>query len=55
MNYFCYSMYEESAKLAFELRDSQSLLNILNIVSGTNDNDLTFKIQNFIAAISTKK
>lgn len=48
-------LYEESAKLAFELRDMQSLLNIHNAASTTNNRDLITKIENFIGAMSAKK
>lgn len=48
-------LYEDSAKLAFELRDTQSLLNIHNIISATNDRNLISKIENFITAMSAKK
>jgi hypothetical protein len=50
-----YSLFEESAKLAFELRDTQSLLNIHTLVSATNDQTLISKVENFIAAMSAKK
>lgn len=50
-----YRLFEESAKLAFELRDEQSLLNIHNAASSTNNREVITKIENFIAALSTKK
>ncbi|CRK93076.1 CLUMA_CG006503, isoform A [Clunio marinus] len=48
-------LYEESAKLAFELRDIDSLRNIHNAASTTNNRELITKIENFIAAMSGKK
>ncbi|KAG5679723.1 hypothetical protein PVAND_009270 [Polypedilum vanderplanki] len=48
-------LYEDSAKLAFELRDTQSLINIHNIVSLTNENNLISKIESLIASVSSKK
>ncbi|KAL7029066.1 hypothetical protein ACKWTF_006087 [Chironomus riparius] len=48
-------LYEESAKLAFELRDTQSLFHIHNLVSATNDQNLASKIENLIATMSSKK
>jgi hypothetical protein len=48
-------LYEDSAKLAFELRDMQSLLNVHSAASSTNNRELMSKIENFIAAMSTKK
>lgn len=48
-------LYEDSAKLAFELRDTQSLLNIHNIVASTNDSALISKIESYITATSAKR
>lgn len=48
-------LYEESAKLAFELRDMQSLLSIHNAASTTDNRELMKKIEDFIAAMSAKK
>jgi hypothetical protein len=48
-------LYEESARLAFELRDMQSMLNIHSAAATTNNRELISKIENFIAAMSAKK
>lgn len=49
------SLYEESAKLAFELRDTPSLLHIQNLVSAVSDTNMVGKIENLIATLSSKK
>lgn len=47
--------YEEAAKLAYELRDMQSLLNIFTLASTTTNRALIATIENYIAAVSSKK
>jgi hypothetical protein len=48
-------LYEDAAKLAYELRDMQSLMNIFTSASTTNNRDLIATIENYIAAVSSKK
>lgn len=48
-------LYEEAAKLAYELKDCPSLLNIFTSASATNNRDLIATIENYIAAVSSKK